>query len=315
MDYDVIVIGGGAAGLGGALSLARARRRVLVADDGTPRNAPAAGVHNFLTRDGTPPGELLALGRAEVARYGAELAEATVESAERLGDGFRVGLSDGRVATARRLLVTAGLTDELPAVDGLAGRFGRDVLHCPYCHGWEVRDEPVGILASNPLAVHAALLWRQWTPDVVLFTHDQPEPDPEQAARLAARGIEVVTGEVAAVEVGGDAISGVRLRSGRVVPRRVLVTATRMVARAGFLAGLGLAPADREVNGVVVGSAIDAGPMGETAVPGVYVAGNIADPRQQVIGAAANGALVGGAINLNLVDADTELAMAALSPS
>src|SRR3954452_16012278 len=112
MDYDVIVIGGGAAGLGGALSLARARRRVLVADDGTPRNAPASEVHNFLTRDGTPPGELLALGRAEVARYGAELAQATVEAAERTGDGFRVGLSDGRIVTARRLLVTTGLADE-----------------------------------------------------------------------------------------------------------------------------------------------------------------------------------------------------------
>jgi thioredoxin reductase len=134
--YDVVVVGGGAAGLSGALALSRARRSVLVVDDGTPRNARAGHVHNYLGREGTPPTELLALGRAEVAGYGGRFMDGRVAGAERTDDGFRVALSDGGSVSARRLLVTTGLTDELPDVPGVAELFGTDVLHCPYCHGW-----------------------------------------------------------------------------------------------------------------------------------------------------------------------------------
>jgi thioredoxin reductase len=141
MTYDVIVIGGGAAGLAGATALLRSRRSVLVVDGGEPRNAPADGVHNFLTRDGTPPSELLAAGRAEVLGYGGEVVHGSVVAVD---PGFRVRLDDGRTLSARRLLVATGLADELPDVPGLAQRWGRDVLHCPYCHGWEVRDRAVG---------------------------------------------------------------------------------------------------------------------------------------------------------------------------
>src|SRR5215218_455070 len=153
--YDVVVVGGGAAGLSGAVALARSRRSVLVVDAGQPRNAPADGVHNYLGREGTPPAVLLADGRAELA--------GSVTAARRDEDGdFRVTLDDGREASARRLLVTTGLVDELPELPGLAERWGRDVLHCPYCHGWEVRDQAIGILATGPNAVHQALLFRQW---------------------------------------------------------------------------------------------------------------------------------------------------------
>lgn len=238
--YDVVVVGGGAAGLSAGLALARARRSVLVIDSGTPRNAPADHVHNYLGREGVPPGELLALGRAEVAAYGGQVVSGHVTSAQPIpGGGFRTQLADGRTVTSRRLLVTTGLVDELPDVPGVAERWGRDVLHCPYCHGWEVRDQALGILATNPMAVHQAMLFRQWSADVTLFVHTGPAPPPEQAEQLAARGIPVVEGEVAAVEVTDDQLSGVRLASGELVARQALVVMPRFVARADVLTSLG----------------------------------------------------------------------------
>jgi thioredoxin reductase len=152
MVYDVAVVGGGAAGLSGALALARARRSVLVVDAGEPRNAPAGHVHNYLGREGTPPAELLAAGRDEVTQYGGEIVTGRVASAAREGDVFRLNLAGGGTVHARRLLVTTGLVDELPDVPGLAEQWGRGVLHCPYCHGWEVRDQRIGVLATGPLA-------------------------------------------------------------------------------------------------------------------------------------------------------------------
>ena len=173
--YDVVVVGGGAAGLSGALALARARRSVLVVDDGAPRNARAGHVHNYLGREGATPADLLASGRAEVAGYGGRLVDGRVATAERVDDGFRVVLADGGAVLARRLLVTTGLVDELPDVPGVAELFGSDVLHCPYCHGWEVRDRPVGVL-GGPMGVHQALMWRQWTADLTLLLHTGPAP-------------------------------------------------------------------------------------------------------------------------------------------
>src|SRR6185503_16115235 len=173
-SYDVVIVGGGAAGLSAALTLSRARRSVLVIDAGAPRNAPAGHVHNYLASEGTAPADLLATGRAEVTGYGGEIVTGEVTSAHRLDDGgFHVVLGD-RIVQARRLLVTTGLVDELPDVAGVAERWGRDVLHCPYCHGWEVRDQAIGVLGSSPFAVHAALMWRQWSADVTLFRHTAP---------------------------------------------------------------------------------------------------------------------------------------------
>src|SRR5215218_7641926 len=193
--YDVVVVGGGAAGLSGALTLARARRRVLVVDAGEPRNAPAGHVHNYLGREGTQPAELLATGREEVAGYGGEFLGGRVVSAERLEGGFTVHLEDGDTVSARRLLVTTGLTDELPGVPGVAELWGQDVLHCPYCHGWEVRDRAIGVL-GGPMGVHGALLWRQWSADVILFRHTGANLTAEEQEQLAARGIRVVDGQV-----------------------------------------------------------------------------------------------------------------------
>jgi thioredoxin reductase len=304
---EVVVVGGGAAGLSGALMLARSRRAVMVIDAGAPRNAPAEGVHGLLARDGTPPGELLAQGRAEVRRYGGVVVDGEVTGATRDGDGFIVALTDGRSVRARRLLVTTGLVDELPDVAGLRERWGRDVLHCPYCHGWEVRDRAVGVLASGPMSVHQALLFRQLTADVTFFSHTLP-PTEEQAEQLAARGIRVVDGEVAAVDVADDRLTGVRLRDGRVVRRDAVVVATRMVARADLLTGLGLRTVEHPSG---VGEYVPADPTGRTDVPGVWVAGNVTDLTAQVGAAAAAAAMAGAQINADLVMEETQAAVAA----
>lgn len=310
--YDVVVVGGGAAGLSGALTLARARRSVLVIDAGQPRNAPASHVHTYLTRDGTPPAELLTAGRAEVTRYGGHIADAAATALRRLASGdFEVTTDGGETVRATRLLLATGLVDELPAVDGLAERWGRDVLHCPYCHGWEVRDQPIGVLATGPLSVHQALLWRQWSADVTLLRHTAPRPGPEDAERLAARDVTVVDGQVTAVEITGDRLSGIRLEDGQVVPVRALAVTTRLTARADLLAALGLTPADRMMGPHVIGTHIPADPTGATAVPGVWVAGNVTDPMEQVIGAAWSGVRAGAAINADLIEQQTGEAVTA----
>ncbi|MFB8072031.1 NAD(P)/FAD-dependent oxidoreductase [Streptomyces californicus] len=313
--YDVVIVGGGAAGLSGALALARARRSVLVIDAGEPRNAPASHVHNYLGRESTPPGELLAIGRNEAAGYGAEIVSGRVASAERLPGaedaGFRVVTEDGRSVEARRLLVTTGLVDELPPVPGLAERWGREVLHCPYCHGHEVADRPIGVLATGPLAVHQALMWRQWSDDVTLFLHTGPEPSAEEYEELAARDVAVVDGEVAGLEIADDRFTGVRLASGRVVPREALVVQARFTARSAVLESLGLTPVAQEMAGTVVGTYIPSDPTGATEVPGVWVAGNVTRLTEQVVGAAAAGLMAAGALNGDLITEDTRLAVAA----
>jgi thioredoxin reductase len=299
--YDVVVVGGGAAGLSAALTLSRARRSVLVVDAAEPRNAPAEQVHNYLGREGTPPGELYGIGRAEVEHYGGEIVTARVT---RIEPGFNLTLDGDRVVRARRLLVTTGLTDELPDIPGLAERWGHDVLHCPYCHGWEVRDQPIGVIAVSPMAVHHALLWRQWTDDVVLFLNAALTLTDEQRRQLDARGITVREGAVAVWEDGG-----VRMSDGEVIPRAAVVVQTRMTANADLLADLGVKPVDKEVNGVVIGTYVPTEPTGATSVPGLYAAGNVADPMAQVLVAAAQGLAAAGAINGDLVAEDTREAV------
>ena len=315
LGHDVVVVGGSAAGLSAALTLARVRRSVLVLDGGRPRNAPAGHVHGFLTRDGMPPAELVAAGRAEVTGYGGTVQDADVVSIRRLDGpaiGFEVDLDDGSSVRARRVLVATGIVDVLPEVPGLAERWGRDVLHCPYCHGWEVRDQAVGILATGPMSVHQALLFRQLTDDVTVFLHAAAELSDEHWEQLAARGIAVVVGEVVGIEVTDDRLAGVRLAGGTVFPVQALVVAPRMVARADLLVGLGVQTADLDMGGHVVGSYVPAtDPTGRTEVPGVWVAGNVTDLSAQVVAAAAAGVRAAAGINADLVAEETTAAVAA----
>lgn len=305
--WDVVVVGGGVAGLSAALTLARARRTVLVLDAGQPRNAPSDHAHGYLTRDGIPPLELTALGRDEVVGYGGVILEALATGAEVVDGGFRVTAGD-REWQARRLLVTTGLTDQLPDVPGLAQRWGRDVLHCPYCHGWEVRDQPLGVLATSPGAVQQALLFRQWSPDVTLFTHTGPDLTEDQGEQLAARGIAVVDGEVTGLDVTDDRLSGVRLDSGRVIPRSALVVGPRFDANGSLLAGLGAEILEHPMG---VGQQLSVDATGATTVPGVWAAGNVSDLSAGVVQSAAAGVSAAAAVNHDLVNADAAEAVAA----
>ena len=211
MAYDVVVVGGGVAGLTGAVVLARSRRSVLVIDDGRPRNAPADGVHNYLGHEGIAPADLLARGRAEATGYGAEIRTGRAMTATTTDGVFRVGLADGSTVECRRLLVASGLTDELPDLPGLAERWGHDVLHCPYCHGWEIRDRRIGMLATGPLAVEQAQLWREISPHVLLFTTGPLALDDVERERLAARAITIVDDQAVGLELVDDALAGLRL--------------------------------------------------------------------------------------------------------
>jgi thioredoxin reductase len=298
--YDVVVVGGGAAGLSAALVLGRALRGVAVVDAGAPRNAPAEHMQGFLSRDGMPPADLLAAGRAEVTGYGVELVDDKVVG---IDAGFLVRLAGGQVLQARRVLVATGARDELPDIPGVRERWGRDLLHCPYCHGWEVRDQPIGVLGTNPGSVQHALLVRQWSDDVVLFAHTV-EPSSDELAQLEARGVQVVSGVVARLVVEADRLSGVALMDGRVIPRAaVFVRPVNVPHPDGLLTALGC---DTDPAGFAL---IDG--TGRTSAPGVWAAGNVVDPRFQVITSAGSGSAIAIAISADLVQEDVQKAVIA----
>ncbi|MCX4695972.1 NAD(P)/FAD-dependent oxidoreductase [Streptomyces sp. NBC_01408] len=310
--FDVVVVGGGAAGLAGALTLVRARRSVLVLDSGTPRNAPAAHLHGYLGHDGQGPAELLAAGRAEVAGYGGEIRPGTAVAADPLPEGgFLVRCGDGSTVRARRLLVATGLLDELPGLPGLRERWGRDVLHCPYCHGWEVRDQPLAVLATGPVSVHQAQLWRQWSEHVTLLAHTWGLTAQDREL-LAALGVEVVEGEATGLAVSEDRLTGVTLAGGTSVACRALVVAPRFRARSGVLTGLGLPTVGIERDGHVIGTCVDSDPAtGATALAGVWAAGNVTAPMEQIAGSAAQGVRAAVAINTDLIEEQTRRAVEA----
>lgn len=302
---DVVIVGGGAAGLSAALTLTRGRRRVTVVDGGEPRNAPAAGVHGLLALDGVSPAELLARGRAEVIGYGGEIVDGEVVNVSRVEDGFSVELGDGTLLRGRRLLIATGLVDELPEVPGVRDQWGGDVLHCPFCHGWEVRDRRIGILAAEPMPIHKAQLFRQWSPEVVLFAGEL-ELDEQARATLEVLNVPVVTGKVSRLEIEDDHVTGVRLEDGQLIEVDAVVVSTRMIARTGPFASIGVVATDHPM-----GEFIESDDFGRTAVPGVWAAGNASDLSAQVSGAVAEGARAAQGIIADLMMADLDQAVAA----
>jgi thioredoxin reductase len=303
-SYDVVVVGGGAAGLSAALVLGRARRRVAIIDAGTPRNAPATHMHGFLSRDGMPPGDLLAAARAEVRSYGVELVDDRVVE---IASDFTLRLASDRNVKARRLLLATGAADELPDIPGVRERWGRDFLHCPYCHGWEVRDQPIGVLGTGPGSVDHAHLLRQWSDDVVFFAHTYVVTATERTA-FDARGIRVIDGLVARLAVVDDRLHAVQLDDGREIPRAAVFIRPMLRTHSDGLTGsLGC---DIDDGGFV---RVDA--TGRTSVSGVWAAGNATNPRAQVITAAGEGSAAAIAINADLVEEDIGNALPSFTAS
>jgi thioredoxin reductase/SAM-dependent methyltransferase len=304
---DVAVIGGSAAGLAAALQISRQRRGVVVVDDGTPRNAPAAHMHGYLGYEGAAPGELMEVGREEVRTYGGEVLSGRVVGVHRRDDGrFRLDLTGGHMLVARRVLAATGLSDELPAIDGVAEGWGRGVIHCPFCHGFEVRDQRLVQIVTNPLGLHPTPLFRHLTDQLTVVLHDPTGLDEAAVEALAASGVTVERSQVGRVLTGpGGEVSGVELVDGRMLEADAVVIGSRFRARADVLAAVGLTTTPHP-SGAGDVLAIDA--RGETAIPGIYAAGNVTDPSLQVLPSAAQGSQVGAMIAFSLADEDLRAA-------
>ncbi len=292
---DAIVVGGSFAGLSAAMQLARARRHVTLIDAGLPRNRFAEAAHGFLGQDGVAPHAIRALGRAQLTAYPTvRFVDADAVAAEAVDGGFAVTCADGGTHRAARLILATGVRDELPALPGLAERWGRTVLHCPYCHGYELGGEPVGVLAGHPKSAHQAALLPDWGP-TTFFTQGRYEPDTEQAALLAARGVVIERVPVVALLGETPGLTGVRLEDGRVVRVGGLFVAPR--TDPGPLARqLGCAMDDGFTGPLV---RVDA--MGQTTIPGVFAAGDAAAMMHNATLASAAGAMAGFGTHQSLV--------------
>jgi thioredoxin reductase/protein-L-isoaspartate O-methyltransferase len=300
---DVAIVGGSAAGLGAALQLGRQRRSVIVIDAGDPRNAPAAHMHSYLGHEGLPPAELAALGREEVRSYGGEVLQGRAVDVTRIDDGhFRVELVGGSAVIARRVLAATGLIDDLPAIEGVAEHWGGDVIHCPFCHGYEVRDQRIVQIVTHPMGLHPAGLFRQLTNRLTIVLHEGVTMDDPVLDPLRAAGVAVVDGPVQRLVTGADGhVEAVELVSGERVAADAVVVGASFRVRAEPFTSLGLTPVPHMTG---LGDVVETDTTGETSVPGLYAAGNLTDPSQQVLQAAANGSRVGGMISFSLAHED-----------
>jgi thioredoxin reductase len=293
MVHDVLIVGGSYAGLSAGLPLARARRSVLVVDAGQRRNRFAPASHGFLTQDGVPPDEIAAEGRAQLMDYpSVEWVAGQVEQVRRTSDGFEARLKDGAVHRSRRLILAGGVHDELPPLPGLAERWGRQVFHCPYCHGYELQQGPVGVLATSEMSAHQARMLPDWGPTTYLLD-GRPLPDADTLAQLQARGVSLEPAPV--VRLAGDDALQVMLQDGRTLALAGLFIATRTDP----------GPLPEQL-----GCALEHGPMGRfvrtdamkaTTVPGVFACGDLARGAGSVPLAAGDGALAGVAAHRSLM--------------
>lgn len=296
MDYEVIIIGGSFAGSSAAMQLARARRDVLVLDTGSPRNRSAATSHGFPGQDGRQPEEIRIKLRDELAAYPTvRFRDAAASSIRREGAGFRICLAEGDDVTARRTILAYGVRDSLPEISGLKERWGATVLHCPYCHGYELNQQPVGVLARDEMAMHQAMLLPDWGP-TTLFTQGSFTPTPEQLQSLAARGVRIDETPIVELIGSGSALEAVRLADGRLTPMAGLF----LVPQTGPSCDLGEELGCDTKDGPT-GRYLAVDPMQATSVPGVFAAGDLSSPMPNATLAAAAGVLAGSAAHRSLV--------------
>lgn len=306
---DVLVVGGGASGLSAALVLARARRCVLVVDAGEPRNAAAGEVHGLLGHEDINPLELLTRGRAEVSHYGGRTVAGRVVDAASDPRGFVATLDSGERIRARVMVIASGAIDVLPDIPGLRERWGREVVHCSYCHGWEIRDSRIGVLASDPSSPMQALMFRQWSSDVRYFSHDTGITEAE-VRRLSASAIPVNRSEITGFRILDDRLIGVVLEDGGFVELDALVVTPSSRPRLEGLERLGLKPLVSDS-----GPATIADHAGRTSVPGVWATGNVVQPGLQLSEAIGHGARVAMTINTELTIQDANRLISAAATS
>lgn len=310
--WDCIVVGAGAAGLSAGLVLGRARRRTLVVDAGEPSNLPAEGVGGLLGHDGRPPAELYALGRRELTAYPAvELRSGTVERGERVEGGFALELVGGERELTRRVILATGMDYRPPELPGLEELWGRSVFHCPFCHGWEVRDRGLAVLGGGDGAVHRALLLRGWSDDIVVLANGPAELGEDDRERLAAAGIEIDERRVAGLVARGGALAAIEFADGSLLAREGLLVPVTVAQRSDLAAQLGAEPAEP---GPVVVDALVVDPMFRTTSEGVSAAGDVSAQLQQVAGAISAGSLAAVGVVQSLMAEDHGLATPAPPP-
>jgi thioredoxin reductase/SAM-dependent methyltransferase len=304
---DVAVVGGSAAGLAAALQLGRQRRSVIVIDAGEPRNAPAAYMHSYLGHEGLPPSGLAAIGREEVRSYGGEVLSGRAVDVTRAEDGrFRVQLAGGHSVIARRVLAATGLVDDLPDIEGLAEHWGGDVIHCPFCHGFEVRDQRIVQIITHPMGLHPAGLFRQLTDRLTLVLHEGVDSADAEVEALRTAGVNIVDGPVRRIVTGDDEhVESVELADGERIEADAVAIGPRFSVRIEPFTSLGLESAAHPTG---LGDFVETDATGATSIPGLYAAGNVTDPSQQVLQAAANGSRVGAMISFSLAHDDIEAA-------
>lgn len=296
--YDVIIVGAGPAGLSAGLILGRCRRTVLICDSGRPRNAASEGLHGYLTRDGVSPREFLAMGRRELEQYGTvELRDVGAADAACDEHGsFRVTLDDGAIVTSRKLLIATGVCDNLPEIDGIRELYGRSVFHCPYCDGWEIRDQPIAIYGKGSRGLGLSLELTTWSRDLVLCTDGPAEIDADGRARLARNGIAVREERVTALEGRDGILDRIVFATGEPLARRALFFTAGQFQRSALAIRLGCDFNDK--------GTVRTGKYESTHLAGLFVAGDASRAVQWVIVAAAEGAEAAFAINTDLIEED-----------
>ena len=301
--YDVIIVGGGAAGLSAALMLGRARRRVLICDSGRYRNASSTGVHGFLTRDGMPPLELIRVGREQLQQYGVELYEMTVASVLRQNSCFQIATSGGVKLTGRRVLLATGVVDRLPQLEGIESLYGKSIHHCPYCDGWEHRDQPIAVYGKGRRGKGLAMSLKTWSEDVVLCTDGRAGLSRDERAELDALDIPLRTESIARLEGRDGDLERIVFTTGDALERRAMFFNTGQHQMCSLAGQLGCAFTKR--------GAIKTDRFERTNIPGLFAVGDCSRNVQFVSVAAAQGAIAAQAINQELQEEDRRHYLAA----